>query len=212
MPNTTHRAVAPSKVEGRGSYDPQRTRQRLLDSALELFGSQGFNATSMQQIVDRAGVTKGAFYHHFESKEEVLQVIHDEFLDVQAADMQRILAEFDSPVDQLRETVRMSVLSVARYHAHVAIFFQDRRNLTGEREQAVRARRDLLDKEIAGIVQRGLDAGLFDPSIGLRVAVFGSVGISVWVHQWFRADGPIPAEDVADQLASMVLHGVVLRE
>ncbi len=197
------------KTSARGSYAPERTRQLLVDSALELFGKQGFSGTSMQEIVERAGVTKGAFYHHFASKEDILQVIHDEFLDAQTADMDRILAEFDTPVDQLREMVRMSVLSVARYHAHVAIFFQDRRNLTGEREAGIRERRDAVDRQIAAIIERGQASGDFDTSISVRVAVFGFVGISAWVHQWFRPDGGMAAEDVADQLATMVLTGLL---
>lgn len=201
-----------SKKGARGSYAPERTRQILLDSALELFGTQGFHATSMQQIVERAGLTKGAFYHHFESKEDVLERIHDEFLDVQAADMERILAEHDAPIDQLRETVKMSVLSVARYRAHVAIFFQDRRNLTGARAQSVKQRRDVVDRQIAGIVERGLARGDFDPEISERVAVFGIVGMSAWVHQWFRDDGTMSAEQVAEQLARLALKGIVKPE
>lgn len=196
----------------RGSYDPEQTRRLLLDSALQLFGEQGFHGTSVQEIVERAELTKGAFYHHFESKEDILGLIHDEFLDDQRQATERILEEFESPVDQLREVIRESVLSVARYRLQVAVFFQERRYLTGERAEEVKRKRDDLDRMLSAIVEDGVTRGVFDPAIVPRVAVFGVVGMSAWVHQWFRDEGSITADQVADQLAALALGGLVVRE
>jgi TetR/AcrR family transcriptional regulator, cholesterol catabolism regulator len=196
-------------AKSRGSYDPERTRQLLVDSAIKLFSERGFSGTSMQDIVAGAGVTKGAFYHHFESKEDVLKLIHDQFLEAQAQEMERIQAEFSSPVDQLRETIKMSVRSVVEYREHVAIFFQERRNLTGERAQQVRARRDEVDRQIADIIRRGQESGYFDRRISVPVAVYGWVGMSAWVYTWFRPGLGMTAEDVANQLAVLVLDGLL---
>lgn len=52
------------------------TRQRLLDSARELFAEQGFEATTVEQIAARAGVAKGTFFNYFERKEAVLYNLH----------------------------------------------------------------------------------------------------------------------------------------
>ncbi|MDO8107074.1 helix-turn-helix domain-containing protein [Isoptericola sp. b441] len=49
-----------------------RTRERLMDAAFEVFGEQGLAATSVEQIAERAGFTRGAFYSNFSSKEELL--------------------------------------------------------------------------------------------------------------------------------------------
>lgn len=198
-------------AKSRGSYDPERTRQLLVDSAIKLFSERGFSGTSMQDIVAGAGVTKGAFYHHFESKEDVLKLIHDQFLEAQAQEMERILAEFSSPVDQLRETIKMSVRGVVEYREHVAIYFQERRNLTGERAQQVRARRDEVDRQIADIIRRGQDSGDFDSRISVPVAVYGWVGMSAWVYTWFRPGLGMTAEDVANQLAMLVLDGLLAK-
>jgi AcrR family transcriptional regulator len=53
----------------------QATRDRLIRAALELFGSQGYEQTTVQQITQRAGVAKGTFFNYFASKEEVLRNI-----------------------------------------------------------------------------------------------------------------------------------------
>lgn len=54
------------------------TRESLLDAARELFGSQGYGATSTEEIVERAGVTKGALYHHFSDKESLFRAVYEQ--------------------------------------------------------------------------------------------------------------------------------------
>lgn len=192
----------------RGSYAPAQTRQMLLESSLELFGAQGFHATSVQEIVERAGLTKGAFYHHFASKEDVLLLIHDEFLQTQGDRVAEIVAAYESPVDQLTEIVRYSVLSVARYQAHVAVFFQERKYLTGERAAEVHRKRDIVERLMESVIKRGIEQGYFDPNISTRVAVFSIVGMTAWVYQWYRPRGTFSAEEIAEQMASIVLNGL----
>jgi AcrR family transcriptional regulator len=51
------------------------TRQRILDTALELFTVQGFAATSTRELSDRLGFTKAALYYHFRTKDDLLQAL-----------------------------------------------------------------------------------------------------------------------------------------
>lgn len=50
-------------------------KDKIVDAAYELFGQKGYDKTSVAQIIDRAGASKGGFYHHFKSKEEILEII-----------------------------------------------------------------------------------------------------------------------------------------
>ena len=52
--------------------EKQKTKQRILDAALELFSTQGFKATSIAQIADAVGVRKAYMYSHFDSKQHIL--------------------------------------------------------------------------------------------------------------------------------------------
>jgi TetR/AcrR family transcriptional regulator, transcriptional repressor for nem operon len=56
------------------------TRERILELAHELILKQGYAATSLEQILERAAVTKGAFFHHFESKDELARALVDRYL------------------------------------------------------------------------------------------------------------------------------------
>jgi AcrR family transcriptional regulator len=56
--------------------DANSTRERILDVALDLFVAQGYDGTSLRQIAEQLSVTKAALYYHFESKEDILRVLH----------------------------------------------------------------------------------------------------------------------------------------
>ena len=56
----------------------EATRARLLDVARKCFGTKGYTRTSVEELVRRAGVTKGAFYHHFEDKKSIFLAVFDD--------------------------------------------------------------------------------------------------------------------------------------
>lgn len=208
MASTTGRRRGRAAGGPRGSYDPDLTRKALVDSALSLFGERGFHATSVQSIVDHANVTKGAFYHHFETKEDVLALIHDEYLDSAVEGLEKALASSEDPTEQLRAVVRESVLSVARFRSHVAVYFQERRYLKGDRGEEIHRRRDTVEGAIAEIIRRGAADGVFAKDIDPRIALFGILGMTAWTYQWLRESGSIDVETVADQFATMALRGL----
>jgi AcrR family transcriptional regulator len=68
------------KEKGRRTQAERRaaTRRALLDSARSLFAERGYHGTAAEEIVQRAGLTRGALYHHFEDKKDLFRVVVDE--------------------------------------------------------------------------------------------------------------------------------------
>ncbi len=62
--------------------DPDETRGRILDAALEKFASQGYHDTRMDEIVSESGTSKGAIYFHFPNKERLFLALVDQFADL----------------------------------------------------------------------------------------------------------------------------------
>lgn len=84
----------------------QATTQALLDAARDLFSSEGFSATSLEAIVELAGVTKGALYHHFSSKRDLFEAVFARELERVTADLWKAFAAADDPWQGLREACR----------------------------------------------------------------------------------------------------------
>ena len=67
----------------------EATRQLLISTARQLFAEQGYRATSVEEIIQRAGVARGALYHHFAGKDALFRAVYDE---VQAETASRVVA------------------------------------------------------------------------------------------------------------------------
>jgi AcrR family transcriptional regulator len=191
----------------RRTYAPDATRRAILDSALSLFEANGFHATSVQAVADDADVTKGAFYHHFDSKDELVQIIQGELLDHILSEVREILAQVEGPDAQMRALIHALVSSSVRHRSHVSVYYHERRYLDDERFDAVRRKRDDLMELKVGIVRAGIDAGTFR-DIDPTVAVLGINGMAAWAHQWLEPTSAGELEQVADVLADMVLGGL----
>jgi TetR/AcrR family transcriptional regulator, cholesterol catabolism regulator len=197
----------PATSSQRRTYAPDATRRAILDSALALFEANGFHATSVQAVAEDADVTKGAFYHHFESKEELVHIIHGELLDHMLGEVRAIVDGGGPAGEQVRALVHVIVGSTQRYRSHVTIYYQERRYLDDSRFDALRRKRDELMELKVGILQAGIDDGTFrelDPT----VAALGINGMAAWAHQWLTPSSPAEPADIADMLTDMVLGGL----
>jgi TetR/AcrR family transcriptional regulator, cholesterol catabolism regulator len=193
----------------RRARDPEATRQALLDAAIELFGTEGFDATSVQSIADRAQVTKGGFYHHFGSKQALLHEIHDRFIDYHLEQLRSLLAEPDlDPVERVRRMVRdVLVVGAAKWRNDIEIFYQERRQLEGASYAAVLAKRHEFEGYVVEVLRRGIDAGALADRGDPKVVAFGIIGMTMWAYHWFD-----PARggerELGELYADMVLDGL----
>ncbi|HWC33312.1 MAG TPA: helix-turn-helix domain-containing protein [Mycobacteriales bacterium] len=86
-------SAARTKADRRAAQAAE-TRDALITAARELFGRRGYAATSTEDIVERAGVTKGALYHHFADKESLFRAVFEQ---VQREVSDAAVAEFNQP-------------------------------------------------------------------------------------------------------------------
>ena len=189
-------------------YDPEATRTSIMDSALTLFQAQGFDGTSIREIVDRAHLTKGAFYHHFATKEELLWEIQNAYIEAQLAAITEIMAASEDPRVRVRELIRVSLTSIAEFHPHVTIFYQERRHLAGERFAEIAAKRDEVESAFNGVIRDGVERGYFRSDLDPKITTFGLVGMCAWAYQWYNPGGAFGTEEIARQFGSLVLQGI----
>lgn len=190
------------------SYAPEETRRLLVEAALDLFAEKGFSRASMQEVVQRAGVTKGAFYHHFATKDDVLHLIHDEFIDRALESQERALASHDSPTAQLAKMAFDTTMICITYQKHVMVFFRELHVLTGDVRAAILEKRRRSTSLFEDTVRRGIDSGEFDQNLDPTVTALGLLGMWVWSYQWYHPEGRRTPGEIAEQFAAMTLQSV----
>jgi TetR/AcrR family transcriptional regulator, cholesterol catabolism regulator len=198
-----------TKSRKRGPYAPEVTRKQIVSAALALFSERGFHSTTVDAIVTRAKVTKGAFYYHFDSKDDVLREIHSEYASELLASAREVNSAVDvEPVEQLRQLIERAVVLLGRYHEHVAVFYQEFRFVADNHFSAIRRMKDEQEQTFLAIADRAKKAGQIRPDVDSKLLLFAVSGISGWTHQWYRPEGEFNIEFIARSMADIILKGV----
>ena len=202
-------ASNPPKAPGRlRSYDPVQTRKAIIKASLKLFKKNGYYATSVKDIANEAGVTKGAFYHHFETKEDTLLLIHEDYLDYQLNAIRAVLASGGTAKDRLVGIIACILEALGKYHESVAIFFQERRFLTGPRFEEVRLKRAEMEDSFRTLMEEGVSNGEFRSDLDVPITCLALIGMCAWSYQWYSPRGRLKLDHVLRIFANLALEGV----
>ncbi|GAA5201599.1 TetR/AcrR family transcriptional regulator [Rugosimonospora acidiphila] len=182
--------------------------RRVLDAAVELFAQQGFDATSVQEVVERAQVTKGAMYHYFRSKDDLLYEIYHELISVQLAGLERIQAVREPAPRELRALITDLVVTTAAQLGAATVSARELHRLAGDKSAALRAQRRRYHEAVRELVERGQRDGEFTDTVSAQTVTLMVFGIVNQLPQWYRPDGPTTPRELADEIAGFVLAGL----
>lgn len=180
-------------------------RQRLVSEATRLFAEQGFEGTSVQEIVTAAGVTKGAMYHYFDSKDDLLHEIYGRVLRMQMERLTQIADGLGTVPERVHAAAADVVETTADNLDDSKIFFRSMHLLAPETQKSVRAERRLYHERFRGLVAEGQRDGAFRADIPAEIIVdyfFGSVH---HLGTWYHVDGPLSGAQVGKQFADLLL-------
>jgi len=149
----------PGRDRGDDGQDSLPTREKILDVALDLFTSEGFDGTSMRQIAARLHLTKPSIYYHFASKEEILLALH---MRVHELSKQALARLSDQPVTLETWGSALSDL-LDQMAAHRKLFLMHERNQAALEKLHAKNHDDEHDD-----FQQRLRQALADPSLPLR--------------------------------------------
>lgn len=187
-------------------------RDELLELSARLFAERGYRATTVRDIADAAGILSGSLYHHFDSKESMVDLVLTGFLDELFGRYEEIVAEGKGPRQTLEAVVVASFEAIDRYPAEVAIYQNEAKYLVGfDRFGYLRDRNRQFRKLWAGILQDGVRAGVFRDDLDIEL-VYRFIRDTVWVAvHWYRPGGELSAPEIAKQYLAILLEGITAR-
>jgi AcrR family transcriptional regulator len=165
---------------------PAGSADRIFEAATRLFGERGYPSTSMRDIGDAVGLLAGSLYSHISSKEAVLLQIVETGLD-RYLDAVLPIADSDGPADlRMRQAVKAHVELVAAHVEESLVALRQWKFLSGENRARVDAKRHTASGAFAGIL-----------------AMLNGV------PEWYSSKGPATPEEIGEQLADLLLGGLL---
>ncbi|WJG12819.1 TetR/AcrR family transcriptional regulator [Gordonia sp. Swx-4] len=187
-------------------------RDELLATAGRMFAENGLRSTTVRDIADAAGILSGSLYHHFDSKESMVDEILRRFLDDLFARYREIAGAGLPASETLRGLVVASFESIDAERNAVAIYQDEAKRLSGQERFGYIGELNVEFRQLwHAVLQRGVDDGEFRPDLDVEL-VYRFMRDTVWVAvRWYRPGGPMTVESIADQYLSIVLDGILPR-
>jgi len=183
----------------------------MLALAAELFAEKGFRATTVRDIAEAAGVLSGSLYHHFDSKESIVDQLLSEFLNDLLARYREVLDAGDPPRATLQRFIEVAFDALPRHRAAIVVFQQDGAYLAEfERFGYINAIASEIERMWVTVIERGVADGELvteNPKLAYHF-----IRDAVWVSvRWYRPDGEWSAVDLARQFIAIVIEGLAPR-
>ena len=191
---------------------PLDRREVILREAAELFARQGIAATTVREIADAAGILSGSLYHHFASKDDIVDAVLSTFLQDLRAAYDEVLAGAGDPAERFRGLVRVSLETVALHPRATEIYQNDAHRLRAsngyayveESAKAVRA-------AWVGVLEEGIRSGAFRDDVPVKV-VYPLLRDGLWLTaRWFRPTKAYGHDELAADYCRLFSDGLSAR-
>jgi AcrR family transcriptional regulator len=192
MPETTTRADA--------------QRARVLATSVEIFGTRGYRATSMNEIAAGVGLSKPTLYHYFRNKEELLVRIYSDVLDESLRMALATVAAAPTAIDGLRDLLISRVVYTCEHRELLKICFEEEDELRPELAEELLVRRRRFEDVVQSALERHLAAHpAVELSMAPKVFVNMCLGAVNWTYKWYRPTGPRTPAELGAEIAGALL-------
>lgn len=180
-------------------------RAQLLTAALEVFTAAGYHAAAMDEIADRAGVSKPVLYQHFPSKLDLYLAVLDLHVDSLVYTIQRAIASTHDNADRVRATVDAYFNFIEEEGEAYRLLFESDMNV----EPAVRERLSRMTYDCAAAVSAVIAADTGIPEEAAMLLGVGLIGTAQFTARyWLERDGRVPRKAAADLVANLQWRGI----
>jgi len=193
--------------------EPSSRRDELLELAATMFAARGLRATTVRDIADAAGILSGSLYHHFASKEEMVDEVLRGFLDWLFARYQHIVDTQPNPLERFKGLFLASFGAIEDRHAQVVIYQDEAKRLLPQPRFSYLEDLNRKQRQIwVDVLQQGIIQGYFRADIDVDL-VYRFIRDTTWVSvRWYQPGGPLTAEQVGHQYLSIVLGGITAEQ
>jgi TetR/AcrR family transcriptional regulator, cholesterol catabolism regulator len=180
------------------------TRQRLYEAAVALVAEQGFSATTVDDIAERAGVAKGTVYYNFPSKTALFEELLRHGVGLLTADFRAAVAGRE-PRTAVAALVRAQLEYIQRYQSFAQLLLSEMWRTNRDWQQTLKLLREEVVDVIAGVLEAGVKSGEFASDLDVRLSSSALFGVGLVVAlDWLMFQPDRDIDDVERALLAIV--------
>ncbi len=178
--------------------------------AARVFYEKGYDGASMQDIAEAVGLTKAGLYHHVGSKDRLLFEIMNYGMDILDETVLQRAKEIADPREKLRQTMIGHIdLIVRARDLEITVILHENRSLRGALRKKINARKKSYIQMLEGLIAQVQAQAGTKPLISPRLAAFALLGSINWLYQWYRPEGPIKENELAQTYVDFFYRGLL---
>lgn len=184
-------------------------REAVLSTAARFFVEKGFHATSLDEVAEALHITKPTLYYYIKSKDDILFECVRLGLERVKAAIETAAAGNGSAIDKLRAALNSYVHIVTEDYGQCLIRVGED-PLPPEKKVVLRRQKAEIDKEFRVLVEQGIAEGALAP-MDPKIATFIVMGAISWIGRWFKPDGELTPDEVAEHCIAILMSGMAAR-
>lgn len=187
--------------------------QTIIDAAIQLFSEKGYAATSIRDIAKSVDMTSASLYYYMDNKKDLLDLIMSRYLKKLITQAEQTLqdASNSTTTEQLQQLIKQHVKSHGKERLAALVVDTEYRSLEGDSKEKIRSMRITYEKLWSDILNQGKQAGDFHYENN-KITSYALISLCSGVAHWYREDGALSINEVADHYAEMGLKMVAANE
>ncbi len=187
--------------------DPQTTRERILDAALNIFSSKGYYDTKLDEVADESGTSKGSIYFHFPNKERLFLSLVDQFADLLERRVIEAIEPHPAGMGRVRIALETCLETFGKYRRPAKILLVQATGLGQPFEQKRNEVNERFARLIETYLKEAIEIGDIAP-VDTEVTAFAWMGaIYSLVIRWVYTGEPEPPR-IMEALLPLLLRSV----
>jgi AcrR family transcriptional regulator len=187
-------------------------REDIVREATKLFGTRGYTSTSLREVSSAIGISKAGLYHHFPTKEAILEEIAENALSLLEEQLEQVL-EMDAPVrNKIRALVIGRVEIMAANQSALSVFWQERGLMGTRKNEELNDRMRAYHRSAVQLIELGQRDGLVRPDVDPHMAVLGLVGLTGWTYLWYNPRGKLTPAEIGDSFWALLESGLCVSD
>lgn len=182
-------------------------KAQIMDASLEMMCRMGYQGTSMRDIAAAVKMEAASLYNHISGKEVILSETCFQMAERLLKGLAEVNDIYFNPTEKLSLAVKNHVKILTENTFAGWVFVHEWRHLSHENRSRFVALRDEYEKGFITILKQGEDEGIFQ-DVNNKFAVLTILASLNWVVEWYKPQGGMTPEQIAEKLTEFILSGL----